>query len=578
MACVKRVGKIVLGGIQHKIFNLVIVVIILMSAAFAAVFIYQTVNLTKLVNETNELQRESMSQITGQTMDAVISQSLERSTQLEAYIVNEMFQDLRGNVQMVADYAQQILQDPDAYEEREVALPDASLDGEVTMQLLSAADADLEDPQVQHEVGLLGNMEEMMAGLFKTSQINSCYIAIPQGVMLLTDNEPSSKFDENGELIPIPIRERAWYRGASETRDVFFTEVERDVFTGKIGIMCAVPVIVDGEVAAVAGADLFLDAMEASITSSADDSSFVCIISDQGHVLFSPQKEGVFQVGVSSESQDLRELGYEGLTAFVNESIQGVTNVHLVDIDDHSYYMIGAPAQSIGWVVVNVVDKVAADQPGILMEQAYNTIVESAQDTYNRELNASRWTIIILLLIILALAIIGTMLLSRRIVKPLETMTKRVGSLGGDQLQFKMEKAYKTGDEIEVLAESFADLSAKTLRYIDQVKTVTAEKERIGAELNMAEQIQASQLPRLFPAFPNRPEFDVFASMTPAREVGGDFYDFFLVDDNHIALVMADVSGKGVPAALFMMVSRVLIKTSLQNGDSPSDALSRVNN
>ena len=110
-------------------------------------------------------------------------------------------------------------------------------------------------------------------------------------------------------------------------------------------------------------------------------------------------------------------------------------------------------------------------------------------------------------------------------------------------------------------------------KYEDQEKTAV----RIGAELNMATDIQASQLPRLFPAFPERPEFDVFASMTPAKEVGGDFYDFFLVDDDHIGLVMADVSGKGVPAALFMMISRVLIKSRLQNGESPGVALENVN-
>ena len=99
-------------------------------------------------------------------------------------------------------------------------------------------------------------------------------------------------------------------------------------------------------------------------------------------------------------------------------------------------------------------------------------------------------------------------------------------------------------------------------KYEQEHETAT----RMGAELSMATDIQASQLPRLFPAFPNRPEFDVFASMTPAKEVGGDFYDFFLIDDDHIGLVMADVSGKGVPAALFMMVARVLIKSHLQNG------------
>ena len=111
-------------------------------------------------------------------------------------------------------------------------------------------------------------------------------------------------------------------------------------------------------------------------------------------------------------------------------------------------------------------------------------------------------------------------------------------------------------------------------RYEHQQK----ETARLSTELSMATDIQASQLPRLFPAFPNRPEFDVFASMDPAKEVGGDFYDFFMIDNDHIGLVMADVSGKGIPAALFMMVSRVLIKSRVQNGETPGQALANVNN
>ena len=104
-----------------------------------------------------------------------------------------------------------------------------------------------------------------------------------------------------------------------------------------------------------------------------------------------------------------------------------------------------------------------------------------------------------------------------------------------------------------------------------------ARRERIENELQLATNIQASMLPHTFPAFPGRGEFDIYASMKPAKEVGGDFYDFFLIDDDHLGLVMADVSGKGVPAALFMMVSRALIRAHLQNGESPAKALENAN-
>ena len=84
-------------------------------------------------------------------------------------------------------------------------------------------------------------------------------------------------------------------------------------------------------------------------------------------------------------------------------------------------------------------------------------------------------------------------------------------------------------------------------------------------------------LPSTFPAFPGRPEFDIYATMDPAKEVGGDFYDFFMVDDDHLAMVMADVSGKGVPAALFMMTARTMIKDAAQSGKSPAEVLRYVN-
>jgi sigma-B regulation protein RsbU (phosphoserine phosphatase) len=104
-----------------------------------------------------------------------------------------------------------------------------------------------------------------------------------------------------------------------------------------------------------------------------------------------------------------------------------------------------------------------------------------------------------------------------------------------------------------------------------------AERERVISELRMANQIQSGVLPHEFPPFPERKEFELFALMEPAREVGGDFYDFFLIDDDHLCMVIADVSGKGVPAALFMMNSKVLIKSLASGDNSPAEVLEKVN-
>ncbi|MBR5365486.1 MAG: PP2C family protein-serine/threonine phosphatase [Clostridia bacterium] len=135
----------------------------------------------------------------------------------------------------------------------------------------------------------------------------------------------------------------------------------------------------------------------------------------------------------------------------------------------------------------------------------------------------------------------------------------------------------RTKDEIQDLAESIRLMEDDIVKYIENIRNITAEKERIGAELNVATQIQADMLPRIFPAFPDRREFDIYATMTPAKEVGGDFYDFFLIDHDHLGLVMADVSGKGVPAALFMVIAKTLIKNRAQMGGGPAEVLQYVN-
>ncbi len=132
-------------------------------------------------------------------------------------------------------------------------------------------------------------------------------------------------------------------------------------------------------------------------------------------------------------------------------------------------------------------------------------------------------------------------------------------------------------DEIGTLARAVQKMEADIETYIENLTAVTAEKERIGAELSIATQIQADMLPNIFPAFPDRKEIDIYATMTPAKEVGGDFYDFFMVDDRHMAIVMADVSGKGVPAALFMVIGKTLIKDHTMPGISLGDVFTKVN-
>ncbi len=170
--------------------------------------------------------------------------------------------------------------------------------------------------------------------------------------------------------------------------------------------------------------------------------------------------------------------------------------------------------------------------------------------------------------------------IKEKLVKPVNMIAEASSNFAAKRIG---EKRYfadldiHTGDEIERLAETMAEMETSLYQYGRDLLEVTKEKERIGTELSLARKIQADMLPNIFPPFPERTDFDIYASMDPAKEVGGDFYDFFLIDDDHLGLVMADVSGKGVPAALFMMMSKILIKNFAMQGLSPAKVLEKTN-
>ena len=573
----KKFKNLVIGGIQQKVFNLVLVTILLLIAAYTTVIVYQSNSLKKLTAETNLRQKEAIAEISETTMDAVVADSLTSKAEMAAMLADDLFVRLSSTVQILADNAENLLQTPELYSARPFALPDASMEGKISLQLVGETNRMPEDPAVLEKLSLLANLSDVMTALYRNAGTSSVYIAVPEGYMLCVDDKADARIDEQGNVLTIPIRERPWYLGAAQSDSIFFTDVLKDTFTGEIGITCTIPIRQDGRLIAVAAADLFLDQMEEAVSNSGDVVHYTCIINNQGHVVFSPQNQGTLRARTAEEAVDLRSSEQADLAAFVRDALNGVTGVRELDLDGDRVYLAGAPVKTLGWAVVSVVDKAATERPTIMMQEQFDSTLNEAATIYNKNLDRSKQTIIVLILLILIMGLTAGDRLSRRIVRPLEHMTNRVRSLGGKNLQFQMEEEYRTGDEIEVLAESFSALSAKTLQYVDQVKRVTAEKERIGAELTMANAIQRSQLPRLFPPFPNRHEFNLFATMKPAKEVGGDFYDFFMVDNDHVALVMADVSGKGVPAALFMMVTRMLIKSRLQSGESVAEALTNVN-
>ncbi|MBR5089282.1 MAG: SpoIIE family protein phosphatase [Ruminiclostridium sp.] len=182
--------------------------------------------------------------------------------------------------------------------------------------------------------------------------------------------------------------------------------------------------------------------------------------------------------------------------------------------------------------------------------------------------------------IVLIISVIWT---KKSVVRPINSLSEAAHAYTADSKDGQRDTPHfanldiHTGDEIEDLGTAMKNMESELAEYVKNLTKITAEKERVNTELALATRIQADMLPNIFPAFPERSEFNIYASMTPAKEVGGDFYDFFFVDTDHLVIVMADVSGKGVPAAMFMMMAKSMLQTRMISGSRPAEVLTDVN-
>ena len=199
-----------------------------------------------------------------------------------------------------------------------------------------------------------------------------------------------------------------------------------------------------------------------------------------------------------------------------------------------------------------------------------------------RELHDARHPYLVNVLVTTVLLAIITSFLAayyirNRFVTPLRQVSAEAARFAKENIKGEELGAISPFRELSDLALSIDTMETDMLNYVDHLTAATAEKERIGVELSLAGKIQADAIPNRFPAFPERTDIDIYGSMTPAKEVGGDFYNFFLVDSDHLAMIIADVSGKSVPAALFMMVTDILISDRVRMGGTPAQILSSVN-
>lgn len=281
------------------------------------------------------------------------------------------------------------------------------------------------------------------------------------------------------------------------------------------------------------------------------ETGYASVISKNGTFITHPKKEwimneSIFSVASELKNPELREIGREmqkGKTDFVTSTLRGVERK-----------MYFTPLPSSGWTMAVIFPKSEMYLP----------------------LRKITLTLIIIIGIgLFLLTFIISKIVSKQL-SPLSLFANSAHQVAGGNFDAQLPDI-KTKDEMKDLHDSFVLMQHDLKKYINNLKSTTSAKEKIESELRIAREIQMGMIPKIFPPFPNLPEIDLYAMMEPAKEVGGDLYDFFLIDEKHLCFAIGDVSGKGVPASLFMAITRTLLRTIAPKQHSPREIVKALN-
>ena len=531
-------------------------------------------NLQENIQKLYEDIRTDAEQTIEEGLYAQDSDSLGVLADMQMEVTDSRLRIVSDAVGQSAEFAEKLYASPSAYADSPYS-PVHLSEAPDTLSARYMFSAGVEESAGLHEeLELISNMEEIFAPIMRYNSrfLDNLYVGTSSGIFYqYTDN---NVFREN-----YVVTKRHWYLNSTYSPDkIMWKETEIDSY-GRPCITASMAVKdPEGNIVAVVAADVNFEQMMSNVIGSGLGETGTTFVLGKTRDL----------VAYSSFMEDVE--AHEGLyNAFedhftdpqtvrkkIDDCAFGDGEAFHAELDGRAIYMTARVIPSTGWLICTAINAEEITEPIGKVTAQSDQLFADARAQMTGEFKTLIVEAVLAMAVIALIVAVIAYFISRTISRPIIRLTDTVKNTGeGD---FDQKSDIDTHDEIGDLARGFNKMQDDLKLYTENLKAVTAEKERIGAELNVATQIQADMLPRIFPPFPQKKEIDLFASMTPAKEVGGDFYDFFLIDENHLALVIADVSGKGVPAALFMVISKTLIKNRAMQGGAPAQILADVNN
>ena len=374
-------------------------------------------------------------------------------------------------------------------------------------------------------------------------------------------------------------RQREWYTRAKQNRSIGWTGTMIDAVSGTPMVTCYKPVYDEKRrLIGVVGADVTAETINQKIIGTQiGKNGYAFLIDGKGNIIAHPSMQGTGRKWDEAfETGNLLKARDPELARIAAEMVDGMAGVGRCQLDGTEKFIAYAPVTSTGWSIgiAMPIDEIVA--PVQATKQRIDTVTADFSSRINRQIDGMLTAMILTSAGIIVVVAGIAYLLARRITRPILALNRGVQVIGHGDLDHRL--VVTTGDEIQDLAGAFNKMSEDLKAYISHLQETTSARERIESELRVATEIQTSMLPRTFPPFPDRREFDLYATMQPAREVGGDFFDFFFISHSKLCLIIGDVCGKGIPAALFMAISKTLLRTEALHEPSPDRVLFSVNN
>ena len=501
-------------------------------------------------------------------MERDARESLMKLARDQAYISNIIFDRVSGEIEMMATYAAVIQADPSRVRPMHFFLQDERPpDPAKTAVLFLSPGVEKNVPVGERNTA--GMMTDIFIPLFAADRnLAAVYVGTSSGMSFIYPwfTGMDASFDP---------RQRGWFKNAKETGNLTWSEPYVDLLGHGLMMTCSKPVYnPDRGWLWVIGADVTVETINRNIIGTQVGSTGYAMLIDQhGNVITRPGlSSGDLRWDESFVTENLLESSNSDLVNVAREMTAGREGVATVRFEGGDRFIAYAPVKNVNWSVGVVMPVEEVIAPAISTRASILGASEETAAHITRQQEVLRNVFTAAFLILLAVVVVLSLIFSRYLTRPLEELKRGSEAIGHGDLDHRVD--VHTGDEFEDLGISFNRMASDLKEHIRTLRLTTAEKERIQKELEIAKGIQQSFLPESAPAIPG---IDLEGFNLPAAEVGGDFYDFIPVGSTSWGLVIADVSGKGVPAALFMALSRTLIRASAARNPDPVISIREAN-